>query len=87
MGGNMGGSQTAVRVTAEVLAGHRIEISVPELREGQQVDIIVIPRQMDLMTGPTLLEFLDQMPPGPRSAQTWEDVEQLFQEERDSWDR
>ncbi len=87
MGVTIGGSRDELRVTAEVLAGHRIEISVPELREGQQVDVIVVPRQAEPPTGQSLLEFLDRLPPGPRSAPSWDDVERRFQEERDAWDR
>ena len=35
----------------------------------------------------SVLEFLDALPPGPRSAPTWEEIERQFQEERDAWDR
>lgn len=92
MGGKLvcvtiGGSRDSLRVAAEVQAGHRIEISVPELREGQQVDVIVVPRQAEAPTGQSLLEFLDRLPHGPRSAPCWDDVECRFQEERDAWDR
>jgi hypothetical protein len=26
------------------------------------------------------------LPPGPRSARTWDEIERQFQEERDAWD-
>ena len=35
----------------------------------------------------SVLEFLDALPPGPRSAPTWDEIERRFQEERDAWDR
>jgi len=35
----------------------------------------------------SVLEFLDSLPSGPRSAPTWDEVERRFQEERDAWDR
>ena len=34
-----------------------------------------------------LVEWLRSLPPGPRSADTWADVERQLREERDSWDR
>jgi hypothetical protein len=37
--------------------------------------------------GRSVLEFLDALPPGPRSAPTWDEIERRFQEERDAWDR
>jgi hypothetical protein len=36
---------------------------------------------------PSVLEFLDALPPGPRSAPTWDEIERQFREERDAWDR
>jgi hypothetical protein len=33
------------------------------------------------------LEFLEALPPGPRSYPTWEEIERRIQEERDAWDR
>ncbi len=82
-----GDLRDALRVTAEVQAGRRIEISVPEFREGQQVDVIVVPHRAEPATRRSLLEFLDRLPHGPRSAPSWEEVERRFQEERDAWDR
>lgn len=35
----------------------------------------------------SVLDFLDALPPGPRSAPTWDEIERRFQEERDAWDR
>lgn len=35
----------------------------------------------------SVLEVLDSLPPGPRSASTWDEIERQFQEERRSWDR
>ncbi len=33
----------------------------------------------------SVVEFLDSSPPGPRSAPTWDEIEQQFSEERDAW--
>jgi hypothetical protein len=35
----------------------------------------------------SVLEFLDALPPGPRSAPTWDEIERQFREERDEWER
>jgi len=83
---------TALRLTARVQAGHRIEIITPELAEGEDVDVFVVmpdaPKSVaPAATAGTLMEFLDSLPPGPRSAPTWEAVERNLQEERESWDR
>ena len=84
--------QTALKVTTHVLPGRRVEIASPELIEGEAVEVTVIrPEAMPLSTPPqervSLLEFIDSLPPGPRSAPTWEEIERNLQEDRDSWDR
>jgi hypothetical protein len=75
-----------VRVTTRVLPGKRIEITAPDLAEGQTVDVLVMARP-ERPAGKSLVEFLESLPPGPRSAATWEEVERNFQEERNAWDR
>lgn len=84
--------QTALKVTTHVLPGHRLEIIAPELTEGRAVEVFVVMPEPDRLAVPetarmSLLEFLDSLPPGPRSASTWEEIERNLQEDRDSWDR
>ena len=83
--------QTALRVTTHLLPGHRVEIVAPELPDGEAVDVFVVrpPAQStEAVTKTTsLMEFLDSLPPGPRSAPTWEEIERNLQEDRNSWDR
>ena len=80
--------QTALRLTTRVQAGHRLEINAPELPEGAEVDVfVVLPDTPRPAAVPSLMEFLDSLPPGPRSAPTWEQVERHLQEERASWER
>ncbi len=81
------GLRPALHTTARVQPGSRIEITAPELKEGQDVDVFLIPRPSESQTRGSVLEFLDSLPPGPRSAPTWDDIERQFQEERDSWGR
>jgi hypothetical protein len=79
--------QAALRVQTTILPGHRIEISAPELPEGDTVEVIVLLPARTLPPRRSLLEWLDSLPPGPRSYSTWEEVEQHLQEERDAWER
>lgn len=79
--------QSSLRLQATVLPGNRIEICRPELPEGGTVEVIVVlPEEIPLRRG-GILEFLDSLPPGPRSYDTWEELERHFQEERNAWDR
>ena len=81
--------QTALRVSTRVLPGHRLEIVAPELTDGDAVDVFVVMGATPAPTMPkvSLIEFLDSLPPGPRSAPTREEIERTLQEDRDSWDR
>jgi hypothetical protein len=81
------GLRIALHTTARVQSGNKIEISVAEFQEGQDVDVFLIPRPSRPHEGRSVLEFLDSLPPGPRSAPTWDEIEQQFQEERGAWDR
>ena len=77
--------QTALRLEATVLPGHRLEISAPELPEGARVEVIVVlPEKPEPQIG-TALEYLESLPPGPRASPTWEEYEQRLWEEKDAW--
>jgi hypothetical protein len=80
--------ESALHTTTRVLPGNRIELSSPQLQEGQTVDVYVFPQHKTLTKRKqSLMDFIKSLPPGPRSAKTWEEVERNFQEERDSWER
>jgi hypothetical protein len=64
-----------------MLAGGRIEIPASDLTEGQTVDIVVTPRPQP-GEGPSILEFLESLPPGPRGAATWEELDRHIRELR-----
>ena len=81
------GLKNALHFTARVQAGNRIEISAPGLQEGQDVDVYLVPRAPETPSRRSVLELLDSLPAGPRSAPSWDEVERRFQEERDAWDR
>jgi len=86
--------QTALRITTRVLPGHRVEIVAPELTDGEAVEVFVVmpeaavpPERKPAVPAQSLMDFLDALPPGPRSAPTWEEIEHTLQEERNAWDR
>lgn len=88
--------ETALRLTTRVLPGHRVEIVAPELTEGESVDVfVVMPNTANVLPAAeaksgqrgSIWEMIQSLPPGPRSASTWEEIEQNLQEDRNSWDR
>lgn len=77
----------ALHLQATVQSGNKIEITSNELQEGDSVDVfLVIPNRVR-PSHPSIVEFLDSLPAGPRSYVTWADFDRRFQEERDAWDR
>jgi hypothetical protein len=80
--------ESALHTTTRVLPGNRIELTSPEFVEGQTVDVFVVPQNTPLKKRTqSLMEFINSLPPGPRMAKTWEDLDRMIKEERDSWDR
>jgi hypothetical protein len=77
---------SAYHTTTTVLPGNRIEITAPDLREGEQVQVVVIPvlpATSKQMSGLDIIESLQ----GHRLFQSPEEVDRYINEERDSWDR
>ncbi|MBI1321029.1 MAG: hypothetical protein GC168_19055 [Candidatus Hydrogenedens sp.] len=75
-------SERHVKTTS--LPGNRIEITAPGLPEGLAVDITLHYDSRPPKAG-GVLALLDQLPPGPRSAASWEELEQRVQAEREAW--
>lgn len=84
-------SQIAIRMKTKVLRGKRIEVTSPELTEGDEVEVVVaFPEASAVDSRPRfkdVIEFLDSLPPIERTPEEWDLVESEFREERDSWDR
>ena len=80
--------QTALRIQTIVLPGNRLNITAPELPEGNTVEVIIMLPEISTTTpSHSMIELVDTLPPGPRSGKTWQEIEKHLQEERDSWDR
>ena len=76
---------STLRVKTRVLPGHRIELTAPDLREGETVEVLLIVDRPAEGEAISMAALLATLPPGPRSAGSWEEIEQRLREERDSW--
>lgn len=80
--------QAALRMETKVLPGNRVEVSDPGLPEGATVEVIVmLPQTAAPVQRTSMIELLEQLPPGPRAFNDWEAYENFLQAEKDSWDR
>ena len=78
--------QSALRMTASVQAGGKIEVINPELPAGEQVDIIVLFSQVGKDSGGiSVLDVLDSAP-GHLIFQSAEDVDAFIRDGRSEWD-
>ena len=67
-----------------VLPDHRIEVQTPELPAGASVDVVVTSQAAGERH---ILEFLDSLPRGPHSSDSWKAIDESLRAERDAWDR
>jgi len=73
--------------TTIVQPGHKIEIPVPDLREGEEVRVIVYRTQPDPnVPRQSIFDIIESLN-GHRLFQSPEEVDRYINEERDSWDR
>ena len=62
-------TQTTIRLKTKVLPGHRIEVVAPELEEGQDIELSVLP-DVEVSSSEheervSLLDFVKTVTPGP----------------------
>ena len=79
--------QSALKLTARVLPGNRIEVIAPELVEGEDVELIVMLSERPIPRRLSVLDIIESLPSIPRLFATPDDADRYLQEERDSWDR
>ncbi len=83
--------QTALKLTARVLPGKRVEFTSPELTEGEEIELIVL--KSDKSAPPlaqpfaSAWEYLQSLKPVERTPEEWEAIERELQVEKDSWER
>jgi hypothetical protein len=75
-----------IHVRTVVLPDGKVEVSSPELPVGEVVDV-TIQVAAKPSAGPGVLSYLKSLPPIHRTPEEWEQIEQDFQAERESWDR
>ena len=78
--------QSALRLTARVKPGNKIEITVPELTEGDSVEIILMLPEKFVASRPSALDIIRSLK-GHRLFQSPDEVDCYLQRERNSWDR
>jgi hypothetical protein len=78
----------ALKLRTKVLAGSRIEVTAPELTEGDDVEVIVLatgPRKAAPDRFASAWEYLQSLPPIHHTAEEWAEIERGIQEEKDAW--
>jgi hypothetical protein len=78
--------QAALRVTATVQSGGKIEVIDPQLPPGEAVDVIVLFPGASAAPRRSIIDVLEQAP-GHILFQTPADVDAYLREERNSWER
>ncbi len=78
---------SVIRQTVQVLPGHRVEVVVPELNDGDWVEVVVNSKQPTSTAPASLLDFIDSLPPGPRAVADWNEYEAQLRQDRESWDQ
>jgi hypothetical protein len=85
--------QTALKLTARVQPGKRIEFTAPELPDSGEVELFVVLPEKGGSTGESkaqkqgVWDYIQSLEPVKRTPEEWAAVEREFQEERDSWER
>lgn len=77
--------QPAIKVTAVVQPGGKIEVTAPELESGDTVEIIILGPEKGRATKRSALDILAEAP-GHRLFKTADEVDSYVREERDAWE-
>jgi hypothetical protein len=78
--------QVALRRTAHVQSGGKIEITDSQLPEGKAVDVIVLFEPIQRSEGVSILDVLARAP-GHLAFKTADQVDSYIQQERQEWER
>lgn len=76
-----------LRVRTRVLPGRKIEVPTPTLPEGVEVGVAITVASASRRRSPA--QMMRERPPfdTPQAVESWEQYEQLLQQERDGWER
>ena len=75
------------RTTAKVGAGHRIELVLPDVAEGDEIEVIVLPCASTGDPIASAFSIIENLDLPIRDSDYWEEREGELRESRDSWDR
>lgn len=78
--------QSALRMTALVQPGGKIEVTDTDLPAGQSVEVIVLLPSPSTVPRRSILEVLAEAP-GHLAFRTADEVDTYLHEERDAWER
>ena len=78
--------QSALRMTALVQPGGKIEVTDTDLPAGQSVEVIVLLPAPSAVARPSILDVLAEAP-GHVAFRTADEVDAYLREERDAWER
>jgi hypothetical protein len=83
-----------LRIETTILPGRRIEVTSPDLPESGPVEVLVVVPNTSATTPvdapaaeSSIVEFLDRLPAGPRSASSWAELDLAIDQERNAWER
>lgn len=74
------------RLMTTVLPGGRVEVTSPQLRSGDRVEVIIVPQEAAPNGKKSIIDILAEAP-GHRLFQTVEEVDRYIHAERESWGR
>lgn len=74
-----------LHITTRVLPGNRIEVSSPELKVGDAVEVVVQSAARPGESEESVLDVIDSLG-GHRAFRSAEEVRQYLQRERESWE-
>lgn len=78
-------ADTTLRYVTVVQKDHKVEVTSPELDEGTEVHVYLVPRRT-LQQSATILDLIKSFNLPKRSDEYWKDRERELREQRDSWD-
>ena len=86
--------QTEIRIRTKVLSGKRVEVTSPELTEGDEIEVVLHAKEPSNVEKPTesqeekagIWDYIQSLPPSNLTMEDWAEIERDFQEGRDSWD-
>jgi hypothetical protein len=78
--------QTPLHILTTIQPGHKIEVTDPQLTEGDSIEMFVFVAPREKSSNPSAVSIIESLR-GHRLFQSPEEVDRYLQEERNSWER